>query len=431
MDGMAALFERLGIESAHVASQFQPDLDTLIDQAPQRFTTLTLMAPNRTDATRLARLGERLLIFTGDQGYFAETTERAIAALPAARAHRLADARCEAWTDVVGERREEVLAALLDHIAGGDASVLARDGESGEVDGITYRIQGRGPALILMPMLLSPGQWDGIVEDLAADHSVILTGGDRLGMVAVLEGRGTDGGYRRVLRSLMEEVALASEERLLEVGCGTGAVARWLAATYPTTAPITAVDVNDFLLGEARTFAARDGLAEKIDFGPGDATALPFEDGWFDVTLCLTVMEEGDADAMLAELIRVTRPGGRIGAIVRAVDRPMIWNLDIPDDMRERVEAPIRSVNADGCADASLYDRFAAAGLRNGRYFAALMSVDDTANPTFRYYLPHVLSLLGEAEKVVWHDAFARAEAAGTLHFARPMHCAVGIKPEE
>lgn len=431
MDGVAALFERLGVERAHVASQFQPDLDAVIDRAPERFASLTLLAPNRTDVSRLAKLGDRLLVVTGDEGHLAETTERAIAALPGARAHRLANYRAEAWTDVVGERREAVLAALREHLATGASTVLDRDGESGEVGGITYRIRGRGPALILMPMLLSAGQWNPILDDLAADHSVIVTGGDRLGMVAVLEGRGTDSGYRRVLRSVLEEIAPDTDARMLEVGCGSGAIARWLATTCPTTAPITAVDVNDFLLGEARTLAERAGLGGRIEFGRGDATALPFADGAFDVALCFTVLEEGDADAMLAELIRVTRPGGRIGVVVRAVDRPMIWNLDLPDAVRAKVEAPIRSVNADGCADASLYDRFAAAGLVDGRYFPALMSVADSANPTFRYYLPHVLSLLDEDEKAIWREAYVRAEAAGTLHFARPMHCAVATKPEE
>ena len=57
------------------------------------------------------------------------------------------------------------------------------------------------------------------------------------------------------------------------------------------------------------------------------------------------------------------------------------------------------------------------------------MAVDDVNNPSFRYYEPHVLSLLDAAEKTVWHRALAAAVAAGTQYLARPMHCAVGTKP--
>jgi ubiquinone/menaquinone biosynthesis C-methylase UbiE len=50
----------------------------------------------------------------------------------------------------------------------------------------------------------------------------------------------------------------------------------------------------------------------------GRAEALPFPDSSIDVALACAILEEGDADRMLAELIRITKPGGRIGVVVRA-----------------------------------------------------------------------------------------------------------------
>jgi ubiquinone/menaquinone biosynthesis C-methylase UbiE len=47
----------------------------------------------------------------------------------------------------------------------------------------------------------------------------------------------------------------------------------------------------------------------------GNAEALPFPANQFDVTVACTVLEEGDANRMLAELVRVTKPGGRVGVI--------------------------------------------------------------------------------------------------------------------
>ena len=47
----------------------------------------------------------------------------------------------------------------------------------------------------------------------------------------------------------------------------------------------------------------------------GNAEALPFRAHQFIVTVACTVLEEGDADRTLAELVRVTKPGGRVGVI--------------------------------------------------------------------------------------------------------------------
>lgn len=77
-------------------------------------------------------------------------------------------------------------------------------------------------------------------------------------------------------------------------------------------------------------------------------------------------MEEGDADKMLSELVRVTRPGGRIAAIVRGVDMPSWANLPLTPATRAKTDRPGLvnvGVAATGCADASLYRRFREAGL--------------------------------------------------------------------
>jgi hypothetical protein len=69
-------------------------------------------------------------------------------------------------------------------------------------------------------------------------------------------------------------------------------------------------------------------------------------------------MEEGDADRMLAELVRVTKPGGRVAVIVRAVDMPSWVNLPLSAAVRGKADQPgmvSGGVAAAGCADASLY----------------------------------------------------------------------------
>jgi SAM-dependent methyltransferase len=89
------------------------------------------------------------------------------------------------------------------------------------------------------------------------------------------------------------------------------------------------VDINRYLLREATALAQQAGLADTIAFQEGHAYALPFPDQSVDVTLSVTVMEEVDADQMLGEMVRVTKPGGRVAAIVRAGDRPFLMNLSL------------------------------------------------------------------------------------------------------
>jgi len=56
-------------------------------------------------------------------------------------------------------------------------------------------------------------------------------------------------------------------------------------------------------------------------------------------------------------MVRVAKPRGRVGVVVRSVDLPQWWNVDAPDALGERMTTPPQSVAAKGVADASLYRR--------------------------------------------------------------------------
>jgi SAM-dependent methyltransferase len=127
---------------------------------------------------------------------------------------------------------------------------------------------------------------------------------------------------------------------------------------------------------------------------------LPFPTDHFDVTFSTTVMEEVDADQMLAELIRVTKPGGRIGVIVRAMDIPFTLNVPVRKELKASFEFPAWDGEGEACVSASLYRRFRNAQLINLRSWPQLISFD---NPD------------GVME--------------GTFFITWPHHCAVGTKP--
>jgi SAM-dependent methyltransferase len=264
------------------------------------------------------------------------------------------------------------------------------------------------------------------IPDLAKRFTVIVPGGRYLGGVAALEDRAAGNSYRA--SALCGAMAIGAGDTVLDVGCRSGALDRLLAGRL-TTGHIVATDLNRFLLREAQPLADAEGLGGRILFRQANAEQLPFEDALFDAAFTLTVLEECDADQALRELYRVVKPGGRIGVIVRSIDLPQWWNLDLPPDLKRKVEIPPGSVGPNGVADASLYPRMRRAGFRDLSSFPSLVTFDNPDGPIWRYREDHVLSQLTEAETVVWHDATAAARAADMLFMANPMHCAVGTKP--
>lgn len=112
---------------------------------------------------------------------------------------------------------------------------------------------------------------------------------------------------------LFSRYDLPADARIVDVGCGTGEAALRLAAMWPR-ATLVGVDLIESHLDLARR-RARD-LGERVQFQAGNAMGLDFPDGTFDLAVCRHVLQAvPDARAVLGELMRVTRPGGRLHLI--------------------------------------------------------------------------------------------------------------------
>jgi SAM-dependent methyltransferase len=338
------------------------------------------------------------------------------------------------FADIAAERGDEIGPALLDFLEGmerqSSSTAHTLPGGTGEVAGLSYHIMGTGPPLVLLPLALAPSQWEPLLPGLSKHFSTITLRGPHLGYLPVLEGRGQAPGYVRLARNVIEEVALRPGEVILDVGCGSGVLDRWLAQHTSHTHAITAVDINRYLLAEATALAQRAGLQNVITFQEGNAEALPFPPDSFDVTLSLTVLEEGDADRMLSELVRITKPGGRVAAIVRGDDWPAMSSLALRPEIQAKAGRAVGAgVVARGCADASLYRRFQSAGLIDVRKFPQLAVYDDAQHVMTQFYQSRILSALSPDEAMEWQTAAGQAEAQRGFVLAIPHHCAIGTKP--
>lgn len=133
--------------------------------------------------------------------------------------------------------------------------------------------------------------------------------------------------FRPLAHFFLEHVPLERGERVLDIACGTGIVARIVASRVGPEGQVTGVDISPRMLEVARAHAPVDG---SIIWQEGDAGDLPFGDESFDLVLCQQGFQYfPDKPLALSEMHRVLSPDGRLALIVmRAVSaehQPCQW----------------------------------------------------------------------------------------------------------
>lgn len=217
-------------------------------------------------------------------------------------------------------------------------------------------------------------------------------------------------------------------QRVLDVACGTGVLARAVAARVGPAGTVAGVDLNDGMLAVARR------KAPTIEWTQGRAEALPLENDRFDAVVSqFGLMFFDDRHAALREMVRVLRPGGRLSvAVWDALERTpgyaamtdLLLRL-FGDDVANALRAPF--VLGD---PQLLQTLFAEAGIPQAR----VVTRDGTARfPSIRSWvytdikgwtLADALDdaqfelLLEEAERVL--RPFVTAD--GTVAFSAPAH---------
>lgn len=167
--------------------------------------------------------------------------------------------------------------------------------------------------------------------------------------LGLFEGRDEDlpSAMERSNRQMAEGVTLAPEHEVIEVACGYGALARYLASAYGCR--VVASNISQRELRHAQELTAAAKLGDKVSFEYGDFHALPYGDGRFDHYWSQEAfLHAVDKTQVLAEAHRVLKPGGTL------VFTDILVRSGTPDEIRERV---YERVNAPEMWDASDYRR--------------------------------------------------------------------------
>ena len=119
-------------------------------------------------------------------------------------------------------------------------------------------------------------------------------------------------GGRPATKRLVEQLALATDDQVLDVGCGLGGAARFVASQFGTH--VSGIDLAQEYVETGNALCDWVRLADRISLREGSALNMPFEDETFDGGYMLHVgMNIEDKGKLFEEIARVLKPGARFG----------------------------------------------------------------------------------------------------------------------
>lgn len=140
-------------------------------------------------------------------------------------------------------------------------------------------------------------------------------------------------GSRAATQHLLSQLPFSAGDHILDVGCGLGGAARYMATTYK--ARVTGIDLTQSFIKVGTVLNSWVGMNGQVRLQQANASSMPFEDSHFDGATMLHVgMNIEDKAALFREIHRVLRPGAALGVydIMRInegdLNYPVPWASD-------------------------------------------------------------------------------------------------------
>ena len=138
-------------------------------------------------------------------------------------------------------------------------------------------------------------------------------------------------GGRQASEEFIGQLGLSAQTHALDVGCGLGGTARFVASRYGCR--VTGIDLTPEFVSTGQRLCDWVGLGGQVSLTQGDATAMPFSDGSFDAAFMLHVgMNIDRKEELFAEVCRLVKPGAVFGVYDvmqtgdEALDYPVPWS---------------------------------------------------------------------------------------------------------
>jgi len=253
-------------------------------------------------------------------------------------------------------------------------------------------------------------------------------------MAAGLESRGRTPAQARLRRRFLRFVPVRAGDRVLEVGCGTGVVVRDLVSLVGRRGDVVGVDRSRLLLDRARQLCREAAGHARIALRRADGARLPFAASRFDAALAITViLHVADPLAVVREMARVTRPGGRVG--VQDQDFGVVAVTHPDRELTDRIMRGVAEhIYAEPHSGRRLPGLLRAAGLEGTRLLTDVYQ-DTTLEPWTKSFLERRAEravrfrLVDAATAQRWLDGFTAVVARGAFVLTLNYYGAVGVKP--
>jgi len=149
-----------------------------------------------------------------------------------------------------------------------------------------------------------------------------------LDMLAEMGVDGAHPGGFDLTKNILRKLKIDCHTALLDVGCGTGQTAAYIAEQYG--ADVTAIDIHPIMLAKAKDRFS--SLTHPVHLRRASVEALPFADGQFDIVLCESVLAFVSIPRALAEIYRVLKQNGVLAAIEAC-------HLQLTDKEKQKIAA--------------------------------------------------------------------------------------------
>ena len=242
---------------------------------------------------------------------------------------------------------------------------------------------------------------------------------------------------RPIKQRSYELMDLRAGHHVLDVGCGTGIDTISLAQIVGPTGRVVGIDYDAEMISAAHQRSQEAGVQSWVHHDEGDATALPYENDSFDRVRSERVFQHvADPARVLAEMIRVTKSGGR--AVVADTDHSSV-SIDCVDPGMLDIEWRLRRCHTEkhlnGYAGRQLYRLFKNAGLND-------IIVELFPIPVTRYQLVRYFGAMEQTEARAiangivsveelqrWHAMLEGVDAQGAFFGYIVMVLVAGCKP--